>query len=66
MNSKPHLHHGGASVQGLPPEHSTKGAVVLCPDLLDDLIHGPAIQLLVGHHLQRNLVLLLIALDCLQ
>lgn len=60
------LHHCGSSVQSLPPEDPTEGAVVLGANLLHNFVHGPAIQLLIGHHLQRNLVLLLVTLDCLQ
>ena len=60
------LHHKGPPVQSLPPEHSTEGAVVLGANLLHNLVHGPAVQLFIRHHLQRNLVLLLVALDCLQ
>ena len=39
------------SVEGLPPEYPAKGAVVPSPDLSDNLVHGPTIQILVADHL---------------
>jgi hypothetical protein len=39
--------------------------IVLAPDFLDDFVHGPPVQLLVRHDLERNLVLALIPLDSL-
>jgi hypothetical protein len=37
-----------AAVQRLPPEDAAEGAVVAQTRRVDDLVHGPAIQLLVG------------------
>lgn len=50
----------------LTPEHAAECAVILRPYLLHNLIHGPAIQVLVRTNGQRDSVLLLIALDSLQ
>ena len=41
------LHHCSSSIQSLPPEDATEGAVVLGADLLHNFVHGPAIQLFV-------------------
>ena len=54
------------AVQRLAPEHPAEGAVVLEPHLGDDLVHGPAVQVLVGEDLQRNLVLVSVPLHGLQ
>ncbi len=56
----------GAAVESLPPEYAAEGAVVLATNFPHDGIHGPAIQLLVRNYLQRQAILLLIALDTFQ
>lgn len=60
------LQHHGSPVQRLSSENSTESAIVLQSDLLHYGIHSPAIQLLIGHNLQRQLILLLVPLHRLQ
>ena len=48
---------GGPSVESLPPEDSAERAVVFGAHLPHNLIHGPAIQLLVRDHCEGDLVL---------
>lgn len=55
-----------ASVQGLAAEHAAVGAVPLLAHLLDDLVHGPAVQLCVPQDSQGHVVLLRVPLDRLQ
>lgn len=57
---------GSAPVEGLAPEDAAEGAVVLVADGVHDVVHGPAIELLVGQDPQREAVLLLIALHGLK
>ena len=52
-----------SSVERLPPEHSAKGAVVLLAYLVDNLVHRPAIELVVGENLEREAVFNLVLLD---
>lgn len=52
----------GAPVEGLPAEDAAVGAVALFADLRDDLVHGPAVQLVVadngeGHGVLRRIPL---------
>lgn len=56
----------GAPVQGLAAENAAEGAVVAGANLPDNLVHGPAVQLLVGHDGEGDAVLRLIALDGVQ
>jgi len=57
---------GGAPVQGLPAEHAAVGAVSLFADLGDDLVHGPAVELVVADDLEGQGVLHRVALDGLE
>lgn len=59
------VQHRSTSVQGLTSEYATERAVVLLPDLGDNGVHSPAIELVVRQYLQRHVVLLLIPLDSL-
>lgn len=43
---------GGAAVEGLATEDAAEGAVVFEADEGDDLIHGPAVEVLVGDNLE--------------
>ena len=61
-----YVEHRSTSVQRLSAEDSTVSAVILLPDLRDDGIHGPSVQLVVGKNLQWYVILLLIALDGLE
>ena len=56
----------GAPVQRLASEHPAEGTVVLETHLGHDLVHGPAVQVLIGQDLQRDLILVSVPLDCLQ
>ena len=50
----------------LTAKHPAKGAVVLEADFLDDLVHRPAVELLVGEDRQRQPVLVPVPLDRLE
>ena len=60
----PQLH--GAPVQGLAPEHAAEGAVVLEPDLGHNLVHGPAIEILIGENFERDSILVSVSLHRFQ
>ena len=60
----PELH--GAPVQRLSPEDSAEGAVVLETNLGHDLVHRPAVQILVRQDLERYSILVSVPLHCLQ
>ena len=53
-------------VERLPPEHAAEGAVVLPADGVHDLVHGSAVELLVGEDRQRQPVLVPVPLDRLE
>ena len=44
----------------------TKGAIVGETDDLDDLVHGPPVQVLVRNNRQRQLISLLVLLYCFE
>jgi len=48
------LHKSCAPVQSLPPEDSAEGAVILVADGPHNIVHRPAIELLVRQDLQRD------------
>jgi hypothetical protein len=57
---------GGTSIQCLSPEDPTEGTVIRQPNDFDDLIHAPAIQLLVAEYGEWEFVRLLVVLDGLE
>lgn len=57
---------GRAAVEGLAAEHPAVRAVALLPHLRDDLVHRPAVQLVVSDDLQRHVVLHRVPLHGLQ
>ena len=56
------VQHRSTSIQGLTSEYATERAVVLLPDLGDNGVHSPAVELVVAEDLQRQVVLHLVAL----
>lgn len=58
-----HSKTGGTAVERLATEHATEGAVVAFSDLVDDLVHCPSVELVVGQNLEREAVLGLVLLD---
>ena len=56
----------GSPVESLPSKHSTKGAIVLSPHLLHNVIHRPAVKIFVGENCEWNAILFLISFDRFQ
>ena len=52
----------GTSVERLPPKDAAKCAIVRQPDYLDDLVHGPPVEIFVAHNCEGKLVSVLILL----
>lgn len=46
------------AIESLTSEDAAEGAVVLQPDLLDNLVHSPAVELSIGENGERHRVLL--------
>ena len=55
-----------APVQSLPPEYATECAVIALANSLNDPIHSPSIEFVVGEDLQRYSILVTVALHCLR
>lgn len=60
-----HIEGRCSSVQRLSPEHATESAIVLFSYCRDDSIHCPPVELVIGEDLERHVILLLIAFNCL-
>ena len=54
------------TIECLPAEHSTEGAIVRQANDFDNLVHGPPVEVFVGDNRQGYLVCLLILLDSLK
>lgn len=61
-----HTERRRAAVERLAPEHAAERAVVLPADACDDIVHRPAVQVLVPKHGEREPVLLLVPLHRLE
>lgn len=51
------LQESSTSIKGLATEDAAESAVVFEANDVNDLVHGPSVQVLVGNHLERELVL---------
>lgn len=54
---------GCTAIESLSPENSAESTVVLLPYLTDNLVHCPAVQLVVREDLEWKAVLYLVLLD---
>lgn len=45
------------AIQCLPPQHAAICAVVLCADLAHNVVHRPAVQMLIGEHREWDAIL---------
>jgi hypothetical protein len=61
-----HSQEHSATIERLSPKHATEGAVVFAAHLFDNLVHGPAVQLLISDHFERQIVVELVAFDTLE
>ena len=62
----PDAEHLGTAVEGLAAEDAAVGTVALLPDGLDDLVHGPAVELVVADNPERQAVLRRVSPHCLE
>lgn len=60
------LQESSTSIKGLATEDATESAVVFEANDVNDLVHGPSVQVLVGNHLERELVLKVIPMNGLE
>lgn len=65
-NDMIHIKGCSSSIKGLASEYTAKGTVVLFANLGNYSIHGPAVKVIIGKYFERNVVLLLVSLDCLR
>ena len=57
---------GRASVECLPPEHAAESTIICQADDLDNLVHSPSIEVLVGYDSEWKLIGLLVELYCIK
>ena len=55
-----------APIKCLPSEHPTESAIIREAYDLNDLIHGPTVELFVTHYGQGDCIGLLVFLDCFE
>lgn len=60
------LQESSTSIKGLATEDAAESAVVFEANDVNDLVHGPSVQVLVGNHLERELVLKVVPMNGLE
>jgi len=61
-----HLQESSSSIKSLATEDATESAVVFEANNVNDLVHGPSVQVLVGNNLKRELVLKVVSMNGLE